>query len=82
EGDVAADHTQVVLGGTARAFALSLADVSRLSGPDALGWWWLRTPATSTYAWHVFNGNLHGNGIRTAEVTSGGVRPALIINPN
>jgi len=94
EGDVAADHTQVVLGGTARAFALSLADVSRLSGPglafsnhaqrgpDALGWWWLCTPATSTYAWHVFNGNLHGNGIRTAEVTSGGVRPALIINPN
>lgn len=33
EGAVASDLTQVVTDGTARAFTLSLADVTRLSGP-------------------------------------------------
>jgi hypothetical protein len=94
EGAVAADQTQVVPGGTARAFALSLADVTRLSGPGlgfpnhaqrgsvALGWWWLRTPAAGTNAWLVgLIGDLLGNAARTSSNTSGGVRPALIINP-
>jgi hypothetical protein len=94
EGAVAADQTQVLPGGTARAFALSLADVTRLSGPGlgfpnhaqrgsvALGWWWLRTPAAGTNAWLVgLIGDLLGNAARTSSNTSGGVRPALIINP-
>jgi len=93
-GAVTADLTQVVPGGTARAFALSLADVTRLSGPGLVfptptqrgsngvaGWWWLRTPAASTQAWHVAaNGVLTGTPARTHINTTGGVRPALIIN--
>ncbi|MCI3861263.1 DUF6273 domain-containing protein [Lactococcus garvieae] len=93
EGAVAADLTQVVPGGTARAFALSLADVTRLSGPGlafpnhaqrgsiALGWWLLRTPSSSTHAWtvHTF-GDLSGNASRAGSVDNGGVRPALIIS--
>ncbi|ETD04339.1 hypothetical protein N568_0108560 [Lactococcus garvieae TRF1] len=93
EGAVAADLTQVVPGGTARAFALSLADVTRLSGPGlgfpnhaqrgsvALGWWWLRTPAPGTHAWCVgADGGSSGGWTRTFSTINGGVRPALIIN--
>ena len=93
EGAVAADQTQVIPGGTARAFALSLADVTRLSGPglgfpnhaqrgsDTLGWWWLRTPAPGVNAWSVSTaGNLHGSTARTNSSIYGAVRPALIIN--
>ena len=93
EGEVAADLTQVIPGGTARAFALSLADVTRLSGEGlafpnhaqrgsaALGWWWLRTPASGTNAWRVTTyGHLAGYLARTFITTNGGVRPALIIN--
>ncbi|WP_251711877.1 DUF6273 domain-containing protein [Lactococcus ileimucosae] len=95
-GDVAADITQVVPGGTARAFALSLADVTRLSGGGLAfpnhtqrvfsvhgrAWWWLRTPATDTAAWRLTaaGGNLHGEGPRTFSLYNGGVRPALIIH--
>ncbi|MEY8459242.1 DUF6273 domain-containing protein, partial [Lactococcus ileimucosae] len=92
-GDVAADITQVVSGGTPRAFALSLADVARLSGEglafpnhaqrgsSAVGWWWLRTPATSIYAWHVrTSGNLRGDRELPYGLANGGVRPALIIH--
>ena len=96
-GQVADDITQVVPGGTARAFSLSLADVARLSGEGlgfpnhaqrgsaALGWWWLRTPAASGFAWNVFtNGNLTGTVGGGPSVSSsnaaGGVRPALIIH--
>ncbi|MEY8459294.1 DUF6273 domain-containing protein, partial [Lactococcus ileimucosae] len=94
-GDVAADITQVVPGGTARAFALSLADVTRLSGgglafPNRtqrgrsgglLGWWWLRTPAPGTNAWLVNPyGTLHAGHARTYSHTYGGVRPALILH--
>ncbi|MEG0908354.1 MAG: DUF6273 domain-containing protein, partial [Lactococcus sp.] len=93
EGAVAADQTQVVPGGTARAFALSLADVGRLSGPglgfpnhaqrssDGQGWWWLRTPTSSTQAWYVFtSGTLDGFFERTTNAPNGGVRPALILH--
>ncbi|MFP7215647.1 hypothetical protein NG812_04285 [Lactococcus garvieae] len=66
--EVATDVTQVVPDGTRRAFALSLADVNRLSGPG-LGfpnfeqrvganntWWWTRTPTPfppTPGAWNV-----------------------------
>ena len=93
EGDVAADITQVVSGGTRRALALSLADVTRLSGEGLAfpnpaqrvaankGWWWLRTPASATLAWAVhINGFLHEPAEHTLSVTFGGIRPALIIN--
>ncbi|WP_257617269.1 hypothetical protein, partial [Lactococcus garvieae] len=94
-GAVADDITQVVPGGTARAFALSVADVTRLSGEDlgfpyhaqrgstALGWWWLRTPGASDLAWRVATGTHAGQLRATGHVTGsdayGGVRPALII---
>ncbi len=93
EGAVAADLTQVVPGGTARAFALSLADVTRLSGEGlafpnhaqrgsaALGWWWLRTPGPGVLAWGVLaGGNLNGVIVRAPGSINGGLRPALIIN--
>jgi hypothetical protein len=94
EGAVAADITQVVPGGRVRAFALSLADVARLSGPglafpnhaqraSVAIRWWLRTPAPGRLAWFVNNqGNLHGGSLRTVSNANGGVRPALIINPS
>ncbi|WP_285012300.1 hypothetical protein, partial [Lactococcus formosensis] len=93
EGNVASDITRVVSGGTRRAFALSLADVTRLSGEGlgfpnhaqrgstALGWWWLRTPAPGTFAWAMDpDGFLDGHYGRAGSGTCGGVRPALIIN--
>ena len=95
EGDVALDITQIVSGGTRRAFALSLADVARLSGEGLgfpnhaqrgssgalLGWWWLRTPAPGANAWGVSTGgNLNGFIDRTGSNTNGGVRPALILH--
>ncbi|WP_285006219.1 DUF6273 domain-containing protein, partial [Lactococcus formosensis] len=95
EGDVGSDITQIVSGGTRRAFALSLADVARLSGEGlgfpnhaqrgstALGWWWLRTPAPDGFAWLVnANGRLNGNYVRTWSEGNAHVRPALIINPS
>ncbi|QPS70756.1 DUF6273 domain-containing protein [Lactococcus garvieae] len=92
-GPVADDVTQVVPAGTARAFALSLADVTRLSGEGlafpyhaqrasaASSWWWLRTPVPNMQAWLVgTNGHLIGGHARTNSYDNGGVRPALIIN--
>ncbi|WP_270740768.1 DUF6273 domain-containing protein [Lactococcus formosensis] len=93
--EVATDITQVVSGGTRRAFALSLADVDRLSRTEGIGfanrasrsgqnhsWWWLRTPNfLNAVSWVV-----HGDGSFNSSVdanhstTGGGVRPALIIN--
>ncbi len=83
----------MVPGGTARVFALSLADVTRLSGPglgfpnhaQRLGaggsWWWLRTPAPSPIAWSVnSSGGLNGILGRAFSNTLGGVRPALILH--
>jgi len=95
EGAVAADLTQVVPGGTARAFALSLADVARLSGPglafpnhaqrvgDNDSWWWTRTPSPAPTAWRVQNDFMGGRLVsvaRTYSHTGGGVRPALILH--
>lgn len=69
------DITRVVPGGVKRAFALSLADVTRLSGsglgfPNHLGrvgpnnsWWWLRTPGAPGVAWFVHNTGPAGNAV-------------------
>ncbi|MFK4911837.1 hypothetical protein [Lactococcus petauri] len=97
--DVHRDITRVVPveeGGVRRAFALSLADVTRLSGsglgfPDHAGrggandsWWWLRTPGAIGAAWHVSVGpsvgQLHGSLGMNHSDLNGGVRPALIIH--
>jgi hypothetical protein len=96
EGDVAADITQVIQGAGSRpqAFALSLADIARLSGEglafpnhaqrggaSAGIWWWLRTPGPSPGAWHVNSqGFLVGWFDRTNSPVYAGIRPALIIN--
>jgi hypothetical protein len=91
------DVTQVSQGANSspQAFALSLADVNRLSGPglgfpnlaqriDVNGvWWWTRTPDSEITAWAVLGGSPIGqlnHNIRTANNTFGGFRPALIIN--
>ena len=93
-GEVADDITQVVPGGTSRAFALSLADVTKLSGEGlafpnhaqrgsvALGWWYLRTPSTNgVHVWAVhLDGGLQGGFGRQDGLSNGGVRPALIIH--
>ncbi|HBC90993.1 MAG TPA: hypothetical protein DCZ00_06070 [Lactococcus sp.] len=68
--EVAADVTRVDTGGTSRAFSLSLADVTRLSGPgrafpnhaERVGggdtWWRLRTHGESSVrGWFVNNGD-------------------------
>ncbi|WP_251713101.1 hypothetical protein [Lactococcus ileimucosae] len=97
QGDVAADVTTVVqgAGGSSRAFALSLADVTRLSGPgqafpNSLGRtatnsnsWWLRTPGAPGFAWHVnFQrpGQLFANNNVSFTHPVRGIRPAIIIN--
>ncbi|WP_251713095.1 hypothetical protein [Lactococcus ileimucosae] len=93
--EVAADITQVDTSGTRRAFALSLADVARLSGSgrafpsrasrEGSGsmWWWTRTPAVpGTSAWDVNRGEMSGmlSNRATNNISAvGGVRPALII---
>lgn len=69
---VAADETKLVPNGIERAFALSLADVNRLSGPGlgfrnlserslftTIGWWWLRTTGAPHTAWQVATGADH-----------------------
>lgn len=93
--EVAADLTQAVDeadGGVKRAFALSLADVTKLSQPggafsnhaerigSGTSWWWQRTPTDGTPAWLVnASGHLNGTNARTHSSANGGVRPALII---
>lgn len=90
------DVTEVVPSGVKRAFALSLADVTRLSGPgrgfsdgaQRVGagnqWWNLRTPGAPGNAWHVtyatWIGHMHANHLVDSRSPSGGVRPALIIH--
>lgn len=64
---VAEDETRVMPYGTARAFALSVADVTRLSGPGRAfqngsqrlehDWWWTRTPRTGGRAWSIQHGS-------------------------
>ncbi|WP_251422935.1 MULTISPECIES: hypothetical protein [Lactococcus] len=88
---VRGDRT-VVGGTTQRAFALSFADVVRLStaaGPfpthrareaaDAR-WWQLRTPTPDGHAWGISEGALFGRSTMTGSNSHGGVRPALIIH--
>lgn len=94
--DVHQDITRVVPDGVKRAVALSLADVTRLSGPDLAfpdhagrvgfnnRWWWLRTPGAPGNAWLVnsgiYVGQLRGNGGVNLSTAYGGVRPVLIIH--
>ncbi|WP_271327945.1 hypothetical protein [Lactococcus muris] len=92
--EVAADVTQVDTSGTPRAFSLSLADVTRLSGPGRAfpnpgdrvahgnNWWHLRTPTGGNRIWIVdsrwFGSTLTSTGLD--HPIGGGPRPALIIN--
>nr|WP_232254536.1 hypothetical protein [Lactococcus garvieae] len=90
---VRADRTAVNNSGTPQAFALSLADVVHLStetGPfpnprqrvgARYGSWWTRTPAQPNRAWvlRLRNSNLEAYPLGSTYST-GGVRPALIIN--
>ncbi|MEY8538898.1 hypothetical protein AALM99_10735 [Lactococcus muris] len=78
---VAADVTDVDTSGTPRAFALSLADVARLSGsgqafPNPAGrigannsWWWLRTRAQAGHAWVILH---RGHGQDLSGALNGG----------
>nr|WP_285004642.1 DUF6273 domain-containing protein [Lactococcus garvieae] len=93
---VAADVTRVTqgAGSSPRAFALSLADLNRLSGEGlafpnfaqrrAAGGpmaWWLRTPESENRAWTI---STQGTIFTMASNYDGvlrGVRPALIIHP-
>ncbi|WP_251713374.1 hypothetical protein [Lactococcus ileimucosae] len=93
-GAVVNDVTTIASSGSGRAFALSLADVVRLSGSGRgfqnhagrvgarSSFWWLRTPGISGDAWNVRQRQI--GQLFTSPVTdfpdTGGVRPALIIN--
>ncbi|MEY8458042.1 hypothetical protein [Lactococcus ileimucosae] len=86
-GAVAADQTWHVPGGTKRAFALSLADITRVSGvgrgfanhaqrnipnsPAGQGWWLSRTPGSSPSNWVVANGNGQLWGVNGATTNNG-----------
>ncbi|MEY8458412.1 hypothetical protein AALA58_04780, partial [Lactococcus ileimucosae] len=89
----ATDATQVDSSGTPRAFSLSLADVTRLSGSglafptrlqrggDNNSWWWLRTPGGAIHThWQVTAGGLLVAWRNDAVNINGAFRPALIIN--
>lgn len=94
---MADDETKVnEVNGEKKAFVLSLADVTRLSG-EGLGfsnfaqrvgpanrWWHLRTPGASGLAWIVNHaiaqGHLDGSNPTSSRFTSGGIRPALILH--
>lgn len=97
--DVHRDITRVVPveeGGVRRAFVLSLADVTCLSGPgrgfpnhvQRVGagdhWWFLRTPAMPGTSWIVNHrglvGQLHGHYSQNNRNILGGIRPAFIIH--
>ncbi len=94
----AGDETSVNPSGTPQAFALSLADVVRLSTPEGpfpnhaaristhSSWWWVRTPSSPGMAWSVTSGvpagELHAMVVGHND-QGGGVRPALLVNnPN
>ncbi|MEY8443492.1 hypothetical protein AALA52_04440 [Lactococcus ileimucosae] len=91
--NIASDVTEIDPSGSPRAFVLSVADVLRLSGPGrgfptalerghgALGWWWTRTPWLPGRAWRVGNrGGFAGPDSIGIANSTGGMRPALIIN--
>ncbi|MBL3716740.1 hypothetical protein GHK52_07950 [Lactococcus garvieae] len=93
--EVEADVTRVDTGGTSRAFSLSLADVTRLSGSgrafpnhaERVGsgdtWWRLRTPGSATAGWHINNNAIIGGEMTVVRNNfvrgDGGLRPAIII---
>ncbi|MFK4971914.1 hypothetical protein [Lactococcus garvieae] len=93
---VAGDVTSVNPSGTPQAFALSLADVVRLSTPEGpfpnirarLAFsnrgWWLRTSGTSTIVWSIAVVNPGGLGFAHPNTETHehavGVRPALIVH--
>lgn len=91
----AADVTAVNPSGTPQAFALSLADLMRLSTPDGTfpdmrsragarhSWWWLRTPSTTSLsnAWSILNqGRLASRRQSHITLSDGGVRPVIIVH--
>ncbi|MEG0907379.1 MAG: hypothetical protein RSI45_01430, partial [Lactococcus sp.] len=92
------DVTSVNPSGTPQAFALSFADVTRLSTlegpfPDVRARgsarntaWFLRTPSTGNNVWSLSlaepRGRMVAGHLNTAIVSVLGARPALIINPN
>ncbi|MFP7216674.1 hypothetical protein NG812_01555 [Lactococcus garvieae] len=94
--EVVADVTRVTqgAGSSPQAFALSLADVNRLSGEDlafpnpvqrlAAGGdhmaWWTRTPSTNLRAWTVSTQGTLFTMVNTYNGPLRGVRPALIIH--
>ncbi len=94
----AGDVTSVNPSGTPQAFALSFADVTRLSTsegpfPDVRARgsarntaWFLRTPSTGNNVWSLSlaepRGRMVAGHLNTAIVSVLGARPALIINPN
>ncbi|MFP7217036.1 hypothetical protein SFB95_08755, partial [Lactococcus garvieae] len=88
--EAAADVTTVNPSGTPQAFALSFADVNRLSG-TGLGfpnprqragvndsWWWTRTIASHSAAWRVSSVFDYVPYVRSTD--HGGNRPAIIIH--
>uniref|UniRef100_UPI0038917984 hypothetical protein n=1 Tax=Lactococcus muris TaxID=2941330 RepID=UPI0038917984 len=92
--DIAADISTAVSTGTPRAFALSMADIVRLSGAGLAftsnenragigsSWWFLRTRSSETGSgiWRVGSGG--GLGAWSSQhpsLDTGGVRPALIV---
>ncbi|WP_251712682.1 hypothetical protein [Lactococcus ileimucosae] len=94
--DIAADISTVDSTGTSRAFALSMADIVRLSGPGRAftsngnragigpSWWSLRTHSSAGAGrWIVgSSGGLGAWSTQHPSLNDGGVRPALIINPS
>ncbi|MEY8459084.1 hypothetical protein AALA58_08295, partial [Lactococcus ileimucosae] len=91
--NIGSDVTEIDPSGSPRAFVLSVADVLRLSGPGrgfptalerghgVLGWWWTRTPWLSGRAWRIGNrGGIVGPDSIGIANSTGGMRPALIIN--
>ncbi|WP_339011388.1 hypothetical protein VNN36_06615 [Lactococcus garvieae] len=92
----AADVTSVNPSGTPRAFALSVADVVRLSTPEGAFPnmrsrparhflpWWLRTPAAASTFWSITSGTAGGSLVAVHSADDiwdlAGVRPAIIVH--
>lgn len=93
---VAGDVSNVNPSGTPQAFALSLADLTRLSTPEGpfpnlrerrgvpTSWWWTRTPGNSVASYIVRpNGGIYLHTMTSdygETGANGGVRPAIIVH--